>query len=93
MPRPNRFGEILFEIRELTRIASQVFFKMDLYVMVLEKILWIAYFTVVLLKKSNYNTVEFEDSELKFASLWLKKKSDSFLPFDSIMGLNPDIFP
>ncbi len=33
------------------------------------------------------------DSELKFASLWLKKNSDSFLPFDLIMGLNPDIFP
>ncbi len=33
-----------------------------------------------------------KDSKLKFAILWLKKKSDSFLSFDSIMGLNPDIF-
>ncbi len=34
-----------------------------------------------------------QDLELKFAILWLKKNSDSFLPFDSIIGLNPDIFP
>jgi hypothetical protein len=43
----HRFGEILFEKCKLTRIASQVFFEMDSYVMILVKIVLFAYPTVV----------------------------------------------
>ena len=37
-PGPNKFGEIFFKNCELARIMSQVFFEMNLYVMILVKI-------------------------------------------------------
>ncbi len=37
LPRPNRFGKIFFENRELTQILSQVFFELNSYVIILVK--------------------------------------------------------